>query len=428
LSRYDHLKSKIATTSSRAKAEIEVLRRRLINAPKPTPQVLAHHVQSLSRESSDSKTASLDTPDILELWDRIHNFLTGLLSSSGILGEILEFYRTVQSFIEGKAQRTLPTGYNGDSRKHHRLSDQGVIDLRKGVIELTEMVRESISSFISDPPLEDLSALQSPNPGAPSTPRDSRFAFDAVNTPPQASRLGEPWEAYAFWPPWANSHSGVHNLAKLLTIVGSAAGEMAAISPPGRSNEANMERLRGLVSSARERCVKAICAAWNKDAENIKTLEDWKRSSERKELTKMPSNFAEFESAVLSGLQRMLYIPEAIVKPGTEPVVLPPPTKLLVMVRSQFVTTLYKALSGMVENAESSGKQANDEWNADEELLVVPYGASSTTNGSSNVERVSSMVHSQLILLTLSGYSHAPNFKQPSRASIGGCSKPYDAV
>lgn len=372
LSRYDHLKNKIQASSDRSKVEIEVLRRRLANGPRPTPQTVASRLQSLSRHSAKDKPAASDSTDVIELWERMYTFLNGMLSSQGTLGEVLEFWQTVQGFIDGKTQKTLPMGLNENSRAHHRLSDQGTIDLQKGTLELIDMIRESVFAFFVDPPIEDISLLFSPIPPTPGTPksaaltptalRDPRFAFDPNNAPPPSPRLGEAWEKFAFWPPWSNSLSGVHYLSKLLILVGTGASEMAAVSLIGKGDSAALESLRSLVGGARERCVTAICAAWNKDAENIKALEDWRRSSEKRDLTRMPANFSAFESAILSGMQKILYISEAMTKSGPADVVLPPPAKLLQMVRSQFVTTLYKALSGMVENAEKSVKKADDDW------------------------------------------------------------------
>jgi exocyst complex component 2 len=50
------------------------------------------------------------------------------------------------------------------------------------------------------------------------------------------------------------------------------------------------------------------------------------------------------------------------------------------MVRSQFVTTLYKALSGMVENAEKAVKKAEDDWTADTDGLASPVAMVVATN------------------------------------------------
>ena len=157
----------------------------------------------------------------------------------------------------------------------------------------------------------------------------------------------------------------------MLTLVGSGATDMASITPVSQGDAAEVERVKTLVGIARERCVTALCAAWNRDAENIKYVEDWNRSPDSRDVTKMPTSFAAFEGALLSGMQKILYISEAMSRPGAGDIVLPPPTKLLQMVRSQYVTTLYKALSGMVENAERFPKKADDEWTVEADGYVL---------------------------------------------------------
>jgi exocyst complex component 2 len=384
LSRFDALRKRIQSTSERSKVEIEILRRRLANAEKPTPQAVASHLRSLGRQTAEDKPTSVDSADVIELWEKMVTFLSNMLSAKGLLGEVLEYWQTVQSFVDGKAQRSLPVGLNGESKQHHRLSDKGILDLQNGIIELVDMIRESVFAFFADPPIEDISSLFSPLPPTPRTPKSSgasgltpsalnpRFNFDPNNLPPPSPKRGEAWEKFAFWPPWSNSLSGVHYLAKLLVLVGTGASEMAAISPVGNGDGAALERLKGLVGGARERCVTAICAAWNKDAENIKVLEDWRRSPENRDLTRMPAYFGAFESSILTGMQKILYISEAMAKSSSVDVVFPPPAKLLQMVRSQFVTTLYKALSGMVENAEKAVKKAEDDWTTDTDGLASP--------------------------------------------------------
>ena len=369
LSRYDYLKTKIIASFERSRVEIEVLRRRLANSEPPTPQIVASHLSCLvGRETPKSK--STDTPLVLELWDLIYNSLNNLLSvRSGILGEILEFWDKTQSFIDGKAQKTLPIGIDGRSRDHHRLSQHGVKSLQKGAAELIRMLQDDILSFFADPPIEDISTLYSPAPDTPNssipvTPQsatlspfayqDSRFQFDKNNPPPSSPRRGEAWEEFAFWPPYANSLSGVHYLDKLLTLLGSSASEMMAMRPVASGNSLS-EKLKTMVTTARERCTRAACAAWGRDAEMCKVLEDWSRASDQPELTNMPSRLASFEGTVLAGMQKILYIPEAAVgKSASVWIVSPPPPKLVQMVKSQFVTSLYKALSGMIENAEKT--------------------------------------------------------------------------
>ncbi|EDN94088.1 hypothetical protein SS1G_09957 [Sclerotinia sclerotiorum 1980 UF-70] len=383
LSRYDHLKVKIQTTSDRARVEIEILRRRLASAEKPASQIIATHLRSLGRQIVDNKQVSVDSPDIIELWEKMDSFLHSMISAQGVLGEVTEYWQTVQGFIDGRTQKALPVGINGKSREHHRLSDENIIELQQGTVQLVDMLRESIYELFVLPPIEDISALFSPLPPTPRTPRTadsltpsalrgSRFAFDPNNLPPPSPKRGEAWEKFAFWPPWSNSASGVHYLAKFLTLVGSGASEMSGLYPVINGDGSVLERLKALVGGMRERCVTAILAAWNKDAENIKVLEDWRRSPDKRDLTRMPANFSAFESAILIGMQKILYISDASIKPGSADIVLPPPAKLLQMVRSQFVTTLYKALSGMVENAERSIKKAEDDWTTDTDGLATP--------------------------------------------------------
>ncbi|PQE28930.1 Exocyst complex component SEC5 protein [Rutstroemia sp. NJR-2017a BBW] len=368
------LENKIQATSDRSKVEIEILRRRLASTEKPASQLTASHLRSLGRQIVDNKQTSVDSPDVIELWEKIDSFLQGILSAQGILGEVLDFWQTSQGFIEGRAQKSLPVGINGRSREHHRLSQENVRDLEKGIVELIDMIRETL--------------------------RDPRFAFDANNLPPPSPRRGEAWEKFAFWPPWSNSASGVHYLSKFLALVGTGASEMSTVSPVGNGDGTALERLKALVGGTRERCVTAILAAWNKDAENIKVLEDWRRSSDQRDLTRMPSNFSAFEGVILSGMQKILYVSDATIKQGSPEIILPPPPKLLQMVRSQFVTTLYKALSGMVENAEKAVKKTDDDWTTDSDGLASPEAmAMATSMGAGTVNASDRNVR---MLLTLS--------------------------
>ncbi|KAI1911537.1 Exocyst complex component S5 [Ophidiomyces ophidiicola] len=377
LSRYDFLKTRITTFCERSKAEIEILRRRLASKEKPSPQNAAPYLRLPTREVAVNHSEPLDSEPVLEFWECVHTFLRKLSSiQGGLLGDTIEFWDTAQSFINGSKQKLLPAGFEGESRKHHRLSAESINDLNKGTVELVNRIRAHIIVLFAEPPPKDLSSLSIPSPTTPMgglTPTRPRFVLDPNDIPPPVSKMGEAWEEFAFWPPYANSLSGTHYLSQFLVLIGTAASEMADLSPISGGSTTH-DQLKLLVSCARERCVRATCAAWNSDAENCKYLEDWTRDPERRALTKMPGHFTSFESAVLSGMQKILYISEAMTKPGSMDVVSPPPAKLLQMVRSQFVTSVYKALSGLVENAERPVVvEGDDEW-----VLVGP----STSAGS----------------------------------------------
>ena len=399
LSRYDYLKNKINSTFERSRVEIEVLRRRVALADKPSLFASAIHLKSPARPNLVDRLKHLDTGPVLELWDLIIHAMNNLLSlHGGVLGEVVDFWEKAQSFIDGKAQRALPTGVDGSSRKHHRLSVDGVRDLQSGAVELVEILREHIFSFFADPPIEDVSLLFSPLPSDdPKTPRsatlsplsklDHRFQHALLSPPPPSPKKGEAWEEFAFWPPYANSLSGVHYLGKLLVLLGTAASEMAQIRPVATGGS-TVEKLKMLLSAARERSVRALCASWSADAETCKVLEDWTRDVDSREITRMPSLFAAFETFVLSGTQKMLYISEAAVtKRGSADVITPPSNKLLQMVRSQFVTSLYKTLSGMVENAERPVNLNQNPWTAERDSVAsYKAGISSVEAGRDTID------------------------------------------
>ncbi|POS85906.1 hypothetical protein EPUL_001622 [Erysiphe pulchra] len=412
-SRYNSLKSKILTTSNQYKAEIEILRRHLANSEKSKTPVIASHLKSLSRHTSESKLITIDSPGIVELWERVSNYVSILMSSQGILGEVVELWQAMQSFINGSAKKRLMTNLNKDSLQNQQLSEKELSELQKGIHELVDMIRESISELFFNEPIDDISSLLSPllltprTPGYPSRLSPTINAFQDLNSnedsnilPPPSIKRGEAWEKFAFWPPWSNSLSAVHYLAKVLVHIGSGANEMSAVFSEEQEFELSKERLKSFVSGIRERCVNAFCVAWNKDAEEMKVLEDWRRSPENRNLTNMPMYFGLFGNAVLSGMQKILYLPEASTKTDSINIVSPPPAKLLQVVRSQFVSTLYKSLAGLVENAEQSVTEPDDVWTPDIDSLASSTQMVNAINPDIGI--VNSKERNVRMLLTLS--------------------------
>lgn len=368
LSRYDHLKNKIIASFERSRVEIEILRRRLANADPPPTATAVVHLKGLG--TSHNRTQPLDSPSIIEVWELVYGSLNNLLATpGGLLGEIIDFWEKAQAFIDGSMQAKLPVGPDGQSRKHHRLSTEGVRELQKGVVELIEILRGSVFSFFADPPIEDVSMLYSPlPPTTPSTPKsaifapyahqDSRFKFDASNPPPPSPRTGEAWEEFAFWPPYANTVGGVQYLEKLLNLVGAAATELARL--PSVSSSSTVQRsLRTLVAGTRERCTKALMAAWIRDVEMFHLVENWERAGDRRDLTKMPAYFLAFENTILSGLQKIVYLPDVASKANATEVVTAPPADLVKDIRRHFEKTLYTALSDMVRYSEMASSPKN---------------------------------------------------------------------
>jgi exocyst complex component 2 len=374
LSRYDHLKSRLTSTCERSRVELEILRRHLANAEKPSLRQQQKHLRSVPTSSNISAEPSkLDTPKIIEFWENVHASMNALLSNrGGLLSELIEYWDIAQSFLSGRAQRNLPTGYQNQSSVHHKLTSENKTQLEEGTAELINIVREHLQSFFSEAPIEDVSLLFSPLPMSPTptTPRTpmsatlsptsgSRFRFDPNNIPPPSPSRGESWEKYAFWPPHANALSGSHYLSKMLVLIGTAINELASLQL-AELGAASHENLRSVLGGVRERCVQAVCAAWNTDAEKLKVLEDWTRNPDRKDTTNLPQRFMAVQTFLLNNLQKTLYV-EPSSKTRVD-VVVPPSNKLLQMVRSQFVTSLYRTLSGMVECAERGRKAIGEDF------------------------------------------------------------------
>ncbi len=381
LSKYDYLKNKIAAVVERSKIEIEILRRRLALTAGPSPQTVAAFLRQASKERSEV----IDTEDVVDFWNCIMTYITKLLSlSSGLLGEVVDFWESAQSFINGAKQKTLPTGYEGESAKHHHMSKDDVDGLRNGAVELVGQLRDAVFSLFADPPAEDISALFSPVPGSAGTPTtphpaaafsvtDGRIGTLDPKDVPLAAKKGESWEDFAFWPPHSNALSAVHYLQKILTLVAVAANEMANLGPVS-NNTAMYEKIKSMIAGTRERSMRAVCEAWSKDAESCKSMEDWIRAPERRDQTRMPIYFEAFERKVLQGMQQVLYFSDTTAKPGAREIITPPPSKLLQMMRTQFVSTVYKAVSGMLDNSEVPSQADEDEWVLSSGMNTVNIG------------------------------------------------------
>ncbi|KAK4955829.1 Exocyst complex component S5 [Elasticomyces elasticus] len=424
-SRCLYLKDRIARGFERSRIEIEILRRRLagVNAKGGRDgRALGRYLRSTSAGLTGSvEKAAMDSTAIIAFWEKVLNALRGLLGSTGIVGEVMDFWAATQSFIDGRAQKAFPAAVLNANSEHLELEPDDVANLRSGALDLVSQLRESIMSFFADAPVDDLSDLYSPIPPTPITPDSGNktpggnggvrraFTFGGAGhaeLPPPSPKTGEWWEKFAFWPPGGNALGGAHYLALLLSLVGTAAGELAGLSVVRQrgTTTSGPEGLKLLVSAVRERGIHALCSAWAGDADRLRDLEGWVRcSSERRDLTLMPGLFMVFEERVLEGFRGIAYVSEGGRGGGGE-VIQPPPAKLLQAVRGAFVGGLYKGLSGMVENAEKGRvvSGVGKDGGLDRVVLEVGDGEGAEA-GAGRVDASNKNVR---ILMTLSNLSH----------------------
>ncbi|KAL9051866.1 MAG: hypothetical protein Q9162_005756 [Coniocarpon cinnabarinum] len=388
-SRHDYLRKRIQNSFDHVRVDLELQRRKLLLTSRASNAVLAEHLKTAG-DVRRMESSEVDTRPVVTFWERQTSALNTLLSAKGgLLGEIIEFWDTAQGFIDGMRQRSLPAGPEGRSKKFHRLDRENVNELKGFALELFGLVREQLHHMFIDAPVQDISTLVSPTAETPKTPgsavmtplKKSRFTMIAEDMPPlpTQSQANAAWENCAFWPPNSNSLSASTYLSRLNNLIGIAAAELASV-PLVKNESTLIQQLRSLVGDVRERSINAICAAWIYDSEHCRELEDWSRSSEKQDLTALPSRFSAFETAVLGNLQKIVYVPEAANHSGSPDVVLPPPAKHIDAVQKGFRNTLYKAFGGMMEHAARPANGANSEGEENEEEdLTVPLQREQTT-------------------------------------------------
>ncbi|KAI9727332.1 MAG: hypothetical protein M1828_006951 [Chrysothrix sp. TS-e1954] len=429
LSRYEYLRNRVWGSFERVRLELEVQRRRIQNGKKPTAKQLARHLKTAAGTRPAQEDEAMDTPQVLEYWEKVLISVDALLSTkTGVLGEVTEFWEIGQSFVSGSRQQSLPTGIDGQSRKHHRLSEDNIKALQQGALDLFGLIREQVYGLFVEPPLDDVSALFSPGPPpTPKTPmtpmtpmsailsptKASRFNFDPKDIPPPSPSTGEAWEKYAFWPPYSNCLSAVTYLSKITNAIGVAAAEIATVRIVKQESRL-IHQYRSLVGDIRERSITAICAAWLIDSENCRELEDWTHSADKPDHTLMPSLFSAFETALLTNLQKIVYISDAANSTGSADVVLPPAARHIETVQKGFKHSLYKAFSGMMEYA---AKPTSSTDVTGEESLTLPSSQDQQLSSRDKVGAIDASSKNVRKILTISNFQALRNDIVPTLVS-----------
>lgn len=403
LSRYDSLKNKISAVTERSKVEIEILRRRLAGADPPSQESAASYLRMAGKDF----TEAMDAEPIIDFWKTVTSYVNKLLSmKDGLLGEIVEFWESAKSFIDGNKQKALPVGYEGESRRHHRISDSGIRDLSAGAVELVGLIRDSMYALFAEGPTEDISAIFSPmTGGTPKTPASPMFSpsegrlgnIDETTMPPPSPRKGDAWEDFAFWPPHSNGLSAVETIGKILSTLAVGAGEMIAMEPVFQDSMVS-NNIRALVNVARARCLSAVCMTWSKDSVYFTAVEDWLKSPEKRNQTRLPTYFVAYEKTLINGIQQILYL-QGTSQHSSTSLVAPPSTNNIQLARQKFTDSIFALLSGMLQNAERPVKSEDDEWVAVSEVFKNATGEGSSEVASYNVDASNRNIR---MLLTIS--------------------------
>lgn len=369
-----------------------VARRKVMNSPPPRPHIIGQLLRAPSRRIAVEGVKTLDTAPVMHFWETLEASFQSMLSpTTGILGELLSFWKSAQSFIDG--DNMLPVGIDDRSKKFHRLSDEDVRVLKSCTLELVNSIRESMVSFFQDPPPEDVSHVYTPpSPMSATFPHSPAFPRMVGQTPDLEN------EVFSFYPPTGNSLGGAFYLSKISTLLGNAATLLT--ENLAREFTSNItESLRSMLNSSRDRMITALTAAWIRDSAHARLMEDWNRSPSDRGITKFPAYFLKWETEVIASLQTMVYLDKVRNAESTN-VIPPPPLKLITLVRGHFVRTIFKALHGMVENSQSTTADAPEFTITDRNGLSSPLLPATPTNLTAN--SINAEDRNVRMLLTLS--------------------------
>lgn len=425
----DHLHYKITSTFERFRVELEIMRRRLVQNGKPSQKSLASHLKTALNTKTQNEALDMDSLQVLRYWEKVETALEAFLSTkTGILGEVIEFWDTAQAFIDGRRQRSLPVGADGQARRHHRLNSETVSSLQQAPAKLCGLIRDQLHKFFLQEPVQDVSSLFSPMPPTPISPNSPssgvtpsrliKFNFRTEEIPPPSLKIGEAWESLAFWPPYSTSLSASTVLSRVLVTVASAAGEIATINIV-KQDENQTSALRILISDIRERFNAAICAAWVTDSEHCRELEDWTKAVEKPDVTNMPAYFSAWQSTMLTNLQKIVYISDATGGvTSSSGVIVPPSARHVETVQRAFRNTLYKAFDGMMQYSRKP-VDSTDGVIADR-AATAPSLSSESANPSARSTSISAGASNMNVrkLLTISNFQQLRSHTVPTLVSL----------
>ncbi|KAK7203423.1 exocyst complex component Sec5-domain-containing protein [Myxozyma melibiosi] len=410
-----NLKKRMKDTFHELNKFLYALQQDLEKAEKPSQNSTIYYFLNAIKLSIDSAEIMRDSPEIVMTWSRMSQVIDEVVKYFG--KQIKNFWLCASGFLDGQTQKNLPTGINGESKVHLSFSKEQENQLRTESKEIVELFSSSITEFFlntvseceekakrklmqtaetedfdlserkeNQPTISESSGnsvMNLKNPSVASLSASAMLASSLKNdriadaqkymtsdrrprTPPlpvqQQEQQPPPspgslknFELYAFLPTSSNAISATYFLAQIVGSVGTVASDLSNLAISSK----HVETLRNLVSTVRERCTSACCLAWQQDAKRLNILEDWRVAPSRRG-TRLPTLFLAYQTAVWQGLHRVMYVENAEKKADVH-VVMPPSSKIVSNIKTQFVNSIFLVLDGLMHDAVASDKKrAND--------------------------------------------------------------------
>ncbi|KAK9477484.1 exocyst complex component Sec5-domain-containing protein [Lipomyces japonicus] len=400
-SQVDHIKTSMENGFEQLNDDLQIIRNELSDSSQPTPANTSMYFLNAIKFSTTDKDVLRDTPEIIKMWMVLKELVENLALTFG--KQITSFWDAASRFLDGTYQKTLPTGLDGQSKIHLTFSDMEQSKVRSDARELVDILANRMADFFVDTietskikaqqrkenedmnesdiehdepdysnhkptkltsqpnnSVTSLSArsilansLKKDRNKAENTRQEEKVQTDvqninssvAADTADTANNADKSYDLYAFLPPNANAIGTSHFLSQILGILGSVASELAGLSISSK----HIDVLRNMMGTIRERCIGATCLAWQQDAKNFRVLEDWAPISSRTG-TRIPKFFLQYQSIILSGIQELIFVTAAEQK-STVLVILPPSSRVVSNIKTQFVNSIFLALDGLVKDA-----------------------------------------------------------------------------
>lgn len=339
-----NLKIKESTTIALelSRTQVEILRRKLelssITSKSREVEALRAYVES---ENSPSATVPnvIQSQEVLTFWETVDSLVNKVWTSR--VSEVVENWRIYQEMTNTRSVKLLPNGPDGVSRKFHSFTseerDRAIVKAE----ETLQLLCDSISNFFVTKPISELPSIYSPvSANMPTSPFSPHTANDDS---PQLPDLGDrPQAEFSFLPASVNSFGACLHLSQVMKVLLNGVQDLHALQISPKVTDT----LKSMVSTIRERIIRAICELWQHDSETLPALEDWKKRSGREGGTSFSKTLYVVQKSIIDNIKQITFSEK---DPRASGALLPMPSGRLVgNIRQQFHKNMYQTLSGLM--------------------------------------------------------------------------------
>jgi len=341
------------------RTQVEILRRNLelksVFTQKQRVDALRAFINS---ENSPSETVPniIQSQDVLAFWDSLTRLVQTVWTRQ--VSQIMENWRIVQDMTSGKTGKLLPNGPDGQSRKFHSFSPQ---ELGSAVVQAEETIQllcDLITDFFNSKPISELPSIYSPisatTPGTPYSPINS-----VHREAPELPDLGDrELPEFSFIPKSANSLGASVHLNQLMKTIMKGVEQLGGLHISSKIDES----LKAMLTTIRERLIRALCDLWQADSDLVPQLETWVKVTGA-DGTALPKALAILQKAAIEGIKKIAFGDD-----NSSNLLPPPSSRLINNIRQQFYKILFQTVTGLLNVSTSSPASTTSETSADEDF------------------------------------------------------------